>query len=373
MGLQAMPSLVFVIDTLSKGGAENVLLQYVESLSGRYAIKVMVLKHIADYRLPEHAEIEFVLSPEQKLTENGFLILHKLTEAAKAADLIIGFSDFWVNYVCVLAAKLAQKPVLLSVRNELSRELERFDLPAINRELVHFCYQHADKIVCVSDAGKADLVQAFAIPAAKIQRLPNPVDLQKFAQNHLPPQGLEPFFAAGPVILVIARLVKQKNLAFIVRLFAKLKADARLCIVGKGPEYESLRALTEHLGIAGKVCFPGYRDDIPALLQHAALLLTASHYEGQPNAVLEAMAAGTLVVAPKIPAIRELITSGYNGLLFEKDDEADAIRCIEQAFANAGHTRNLVNNAGNTVTPHDSHHASLALAEVIESIIGKTK
>lgn len=365
-----MQQLVFVIDTLSKGGAENVLLKYVEHLPDRYRIKLIVLKHIVDYRLPGNTQVEFILSAEQKLAEHSFQILHKLTEAARAADLIIGFSDFLVNYLCVLAAKLAQKPVLLAVRNQISQELERFELKAINRDLVAFAYQQADKIVCVSNACKAELVNSFGIPATKIHRLPNPCDVAAFSQPTQSPKGLEAIFSGPPVILAVGRLVKQKNLAFIVNVFAKLQSGASLCIAGKGPEYEALLHQVKQLNLTSKVHFLEHRDDIPALLQHASMLFSASLYEGQPNVVLEAMAAGTLVVAPKIPAIEELITHNINGLLFAKDNEADALKCIEMALANDEKIKALANYAGNTVKAHDVGLACRALADVIDSLPG---
>ncbi|MGZ0076714.1 glycosyltransferase [Methylomonas sp. YC3] len=364
-----MLSVLFVIDALPKGGAENVLLQFADSLVDRYDVTVIALKKINEHVLPNSFKIHFLLEAEQKLIDNFFLILHFLSERAKQVDLVIGFSDFFVNYVAILAAKLVDKPVIVCVRNLLSQELSRFEFKEINRDLVSLSYNQADKILCVSEACKNDFIDTFAVGEEKVKVLRNPVNIQRFSLKVAKPRGLESIFSDSPIILAIGRLVEQKNYPFIFRVFAKIQPVAKLCIVGTGQEYEKLLEYASNLAIEKKVFFLGQRDDIPALLQHSSMLLTGSLYEGQPNVVLEAMAAGTIVVAPQLPAFSELITSGYNGVLYQADDEKDAAEQIELIFSNKDKVMNMVNNARYTVRAHDISIASNVLVECINSTI----
>ena len=126
--------------------------------------------------------------------------------------------------------------------------------------------------------------------------------------------------------LFVGRLVAVKNLPCMIRALAKLEPGQRpwIALAGDGP----LRASTEQLaaasGVAGDLCLLGERQDVTQLMQAADFLVLPSHFEGQSNALLEAMAAGCPVIASAVGGTPELIDDGCTGLLFPSDD-ADAL------------------------------------------------
>ena len=114
----------------------------------------------------------------------------------------------------------------------------------------------------------------------------------------------------GDTILCVARFTPQKNHAVLLGAMARLarvRPGAVLLLVGEGPEEDRMRRRAARLGLADRVRFLGRRDDVPALMTEADLLVLPSAFEGLPLVVLEAMAAGLPVVASRIGGVVEAL------------------------------------------------------------------
>jgi len=134
----------------------------------------------------------------------------------------------------------------------------------------------------------------------------------------------------GPVIVNIGRLSEQKNQSFLLRVLERLP-EAHLAIAGDGELRDALRTEAARLGIAERVHFLGRLDQpsIADLLAAADLFAQPSLFEGQSNALLEAMNAGVPVVASDIPPqVETLRGSGGEavGRLLPVDDESAWVR-----------------------------------------------
>jgi glycosyltransferase involved in cell wall biosynthesis len=125
------------------------------------------------------------------------------------------------------------------------------------------------------------------------------------------------------LIGTVCRLVPQKDIPLLLEAFSKLKAKARLMIVGHGVLAEELKAHAERLGVAGRVIWTGFRADIPQLMSAFDVFALSSRYEGFGLVLLEAMAASRPVVATRVSAIPEVVVDGVTGLLVPAGD-ADA-------------------------------------------------
>ena len=131
-----------------------------------------------------------------------------------------------------------------------------------------------------------------------------------------------------PVVLYVGRLRTRKAAAVLLRAFADLVADAAkaatLVLVGDGEQRPALQAQAAALGIAERVRFEGQlrRDDIARWYRAADVFCLPSTYEGQPVAILEAMAYGLPVVATSVAGIPETVVDGETGYVVEPEDAA---------------------------------------------------
>jgi glycosyltransferase involved in cell wall biosynthesis len=155
-----------------------------------------------------------------------------------------------------------------------------------------------------------------------VQVIPNGVNTDRFyAAMHPSERGVFRVLAVG-------RLQEQKNHAFAVHVLSKLRAliPQRLeyHIVGEGPLRPALERLVGELGLADHVFWHGWipREKIAEVYSSCDCLLHPTLYEGMPNAVLEAMAAGLPVVASDVPGNSDVVRDGETGYLCRLTDEA---------------------------------------------------
>lgn len=132
---------------------------------------------------------------------------------------------------------------------------------------------------------------------------------------------------AAPVLGTAARLVPIKGVSLLLRAFALLATDGgqvRLEIAGEGPELESLRRQSEALGVANRVDFLGWRNDLPDVIARWDAVVIPSLFEAFPVIGIEAMALGIPVVATAVGGLPELVENGKTGWLVAPGD-ADAL------------------------------------------------
>ncbi len=199
------------------------------------------------------------------------------------------------------------------------------------RSLERMLARLTDRIVTLSPALKADLVGMRIAPAGKIDVVPLGMDLDPLLDCSSRRGELRSELGMGPnqpLIGIVGRLVAIKN----HRLFleaARSMVDsgnpAHFAIVGDGELRDSLQALAGEMGIASRVHFLGWKQDMLPVYAALDLLALTSENEGTPVAVIEAMAAGVPVVATAVGGVPDVIRHGETGRLVPPGD-APALR-----------------------------------------------
>lgn len=182
------------------------------------------------------------------------------------------------------------------------------------RMLVRATYRAAAAVVGNSQGVVDDIAALTGLPAERLHLVRNPVVTPELPQLAAAPVE-HPWIAPGepPLVLAIGGLRRQKGFDVLLEAFAQVRRRraCRLMILGRGHLEGELQRRARDLGVAGDVTLPGFDPNPYRLLARAALFVLSSRWEGSPNALTEALALGTPVVATDCPSgPREILRGG---------------------------------------------------------------
>ena len=201
-----------------------------------------------------------------------------------------------------------------------------------------FADRWADVVVCVCE-GEREAGERAGI-RGRYAVIPNAVDLDAFTRatdddRHAARSRLG--LPAGPLVVCVGRLSRQKGQDILLRAWPAIAGpipDARLVLVGDGPERKSLAAKA-----GAGVELVGHRDDVPDWLAAADVVTLPSRWDVMAQTMLQAMARGRSVVSTDVPGAREALSDGAGAIVPIEDERALAAAIVERlrdpAFAAA--------------------------------------
>ncbi len=315
--------ILHIIGQLGLGGAERQLYYLVKSLADRYKFSVITYHNDRlNYIKPlEKAGADVWLIPKEGGIGGRIKFVFILTSLIRQAepDIVqtwLPSGNFYGRIARVLSGSDAR--TIASFRN-----VEGY---------CNLCEASADRILCKATdvvisntfAG-ARLLEAHGISAKKIKVIHNGIAPEEF--DTLEPQGkIQRELSIPPnriVIGTVGRMTAQKNHIMFLDAARKIKNDHHefhFVIVGDGELRQLLERKISEYNLNDSVTLTGPRTDIPRVLKAFDLFVLTSLWEGLPNVIMEAMCVGLPVVAANVGGVCELIRSGENGLLVEKDD-----------------------------------------------------
>lgn len=149
-----------------------------------------------------------------------------------------------------------------------------------------------------------------------------------------------------PRLVMVARFGAQKDHATLLRALRELRdLPWSLDFIGGGAGREAIERLARFEGLTERVRFLGPRPDVAELLAQAQIFVLASHWEGLPRSILEAMRAGLPVVASDVGGVREAVDHGKTGLLVPRGD-VGALRAALEQLLMQPETRRRMGTAG---------------------------
>ncbi|UUO05918.1 glycosyltransferase family 4 protein [Blastopirellula sp. J2-11] len=333
------------------GGAEMVMANLAQQLR-RQAADVRIVTARWQKNWPErivHREIPILRLPNPQLRGWGTLrymmSLGKYLQQHQAElDAVYVSMLKHSAYMAVERLKNTSTPIVLRAEGGGETGDCRWQAEANFGLRIRAVCQQADAIVAPSAAIREELLAAGYDPA-KLHFIPNGVAIpaagnqQRRFDARMALQSAQPLFSFHndmPLAVYTGRLHPKKGLLTAIEAWPHVLQrfpDAKLVLVGEGPQESQLRERIESLRLQERVFLPGVFDDVSDLLDAADFFLLPSHEEGMSLSLLEAMAAGLPVIATDIPGNRQLVESGRNGLLFPVDDVA----ALQQEIVNVIH------------------------------------
>jgi glycosyltransferase involved in cell wall biosynthesis len=312
--------LLCVIYSIYGGGAEKQMLTLLKNLDrSKFEPVLAVVRRTGREELIVPADVPVHYLDAPRRFSSFFLVLsHRKLIRQLRPDRVLSF--LWSINLVTLAAVSGIKPrprIIVSERTHLGPSIQRFSGARLRRLLVRILYPHADTIAAVSQDTAQNLIDEFNIPAEKIRTIQNGIAVNE--TRSLMDSPLNNTQVPGPYILSIGNLNATKRHEFTITAFSHIagqRPGLRLLILGEGDERKRLERMVDRRGLEGRVLLAGYTSNPFPYLARAAAFVSASRFEGFPNAVLEAMACGTPVIAAATPGTREIIDNNRTGLLF---------------------------------------------------------
>jgi glycosyltransferase involved in cell wall biosynthesis len=266
----------------------------------------------------------------------------------------------WLYPDGVVAVELARQLHVPVVLTALGSDVNKEMLEDVKRRRVVAAARRANAVTVVATELKDKLASA-GVPAARIVVIGNGIDTKKFAVRDRAECRRRLGIAEGhKVIVCVARLSEEKGIAILLRAFASVRdqvPEARLFVIGEGPDRALLEELRRHLTCQSEMAFLGAlpHERIPEWLGAADVACLPSFREGHPNAVMEALACGRPVVASRVGAVADHVSTD-SGLLVEPGDPnalAAALRGALLTGWNAGRIAASVSSRTWDVVAHE--------------------
>ncbi|HGM6861969.1 glycosyltransferase [Serratia rubidaea] len=312
--------ILFIIDGLPGGGAENVTLALAKGVQQRgYHVTLLSLSNKRDYEIP--AGIDFIVDADR-----GSGPLRKLTELSRrAASLDAVLSE--------LFARVGQPTLVISNLHKTDRIVVRSKILRANNvwHCIHGMFsrsylgnktglsrwlkrrkmQHVYKnrqLITVSDAVGEDVVQQMGIKPAQLITIYNPFDIPEIERRAA---AVNPF-AGEDYILHVGRFHQVKRHDRLLEAFALAQLPGKLVLIGQGEESvtQAITAKIAALQLQDKVLLAGFQQNPLPAIKGAKIVALSSDSEGLPTVLIEALICHTPIVSTQSPGGVAEIMSG---------------------------------------------------------------
>lgn len=307
------------IPSVHGGGAERAMLIFAEELLRLgFEVELVVGSLDGAWRdaIPDNLAVVDLEAPRMI---GAILPLRRYIRMRKPKALFSTISH--ANVGALIAAIFSGIGVPVVVRQSntpLSERVGSFRNWCIGH-LIPYLYPYAKVILAVSQSVRDELVEMNPKMAPRIKVVPTPVlSPSVYERAQVVPDHAWFQKKDKPIILSVGRLKPHKGMFELIEAFSilKNKMDARLVILGEGDDRSRLEDLIDRLGLGDDIALLGFMENPFSFMKHADLFVLASHFEGLPNVLIQALALGLPVVATDSPGgVSELLGNGRYGRL----------------------------------------------------------
>jgi glycosyltransferase involved in cell wall biosynthesis len=302
-----------VIGQLSYGGAESQAYELARGLSARHDVVVYCLSASSEPYGPRLAAAGI---PVRTLPARGPLDVTRVTRLAGCLrrDRIAVAHAFLFNASAYTYLATRVAPAARFVASARNCKLES---SAVRRAVMRRAFRSADAVICNSRQVASFAEEHYDARGDRVRVVYNGVDATRFGGPRRPHAGLR--------VGTIGRIERQKNLGMFLRAahdVAAVHPEATFEVAGAGSLRDTMTAMARELGLAERVRFVGPVADVAGFLAGLDQFWLTSDWEGTPNVVLEAMAAGVPVIATAVGGTPEIVEADRTGILVAAGDVA---------------------------------------------------
>lgn len=312
-----------MIGQLTYGGAEGQLFELARALA---AVADPVVYCLSERTEPYGDRLREAGVPLRVIPSRGSFDLSRVRALRRALvedriDVVHAFLFLASGYAYLATRGNRRVRLVTSARNC------KGEPNVLRRSLLRAAFRASSRVICNSQEMARFARVYYGAPLGRTSVVLNGVDIARFETARLERARLETARLPhkGLRIGTVGRIEKQKNLDVFLAAAERVKAEFPLAafeVVGDGSLRSHYVAEVERRGLAGCVSLPGTRQDIPAFFAGLDQFWLTSDWEGTPNVVLEAMAAGLPVVATRVGGTPEVIHHDVDGFLVEPGDAA---------------------------------------------------
>jgi hypothetical protein len=209
--------------------------------------------------------------------------------------------------------------------------------------------EKADAVTAVSRFMQREAYERLGIER-EVKVIPNFVDTQVFAPAPCEAAEADCGECGGIIHVSNFRPVKRvSDLVYAMAIVTKEEPNAKLTLVGDGPDRHSVEKLIDHLGMHGSVKLTGFRSDIPNLMRCSDIGVLCSETESAPLTLLEGMSTGLPMVATKVGGVLEIIDEDKNGLLIPPKHPEELAQAILRLYRDPKLRKRLGERARKTI------------------------
>lgn len=331
-----LPAIAYVVNTLNTGGTERLVVDMSRAFAREFDVMVVCLDEPGAWGQALRAE-GFKVHCVWRQPGVDLSMPRKLAALFRAAGTRLVHAHQCTPWFYSALSRLRHRApkLLFQEHGRFYPEVENRRRRLVNRALIN---RLTHDCVAVSEDVRMRLERYEGLDAARIRVIYNgapPPELLGATRRAELRQSLG--FAPGDFVIgTVGRFDPIKNLPMLVGSLAQVMqrhANVRGLLVGDGPEFARIRAMSGELGIESRLRLTGYRDDARLLAQCMDLFVLSSFSEGTSMALLEAMAAGVPVAVTAVGGNPEIVSGGETGWVVPSDDVTALTAAMLQAFA----------------------------------------
>ena len=336
--------VAFIVSTLSFGGIEKYVIDIVNNLNQqKFSSYILCLsQHGPIIKYLENKKVNVFIM--DKKTGNDFTLPKRIAKIIKNEGIDIIHANNWGTFgESVIAKKFSGSSKIIYVQHGMEQndiEFSSYHKRQLRNRFRRFFSQFVDQIVTVSAAGERFISNEWKVPRRNIKliyngvKIPDLLRIKELRNKKRSELGLlENDFVIGSV----GRLSRVKNYSCLINAFSCIANqidNAKLVLVGDGPQNNFLRSLAKDLNIQPKVRFMGNRTDIIPFLSAMDVFSLSSVSEGISLSILEAMATKLPIAVTNVGGNREIIKNGKTGILVESGDSKALANEIIRLYKN---------------------------------------